>query len=145
MDGIWPPQPVTMGQPAIMRGIRMVPVTYYPLRWDEEQHEYVMSRGIEIDITSSGGEGVNEIIDSPAKPSHDFDILIDNLLVNPPRRDENHSYLPGGYLVVANDETPDAVFEFMDWKRRAGHQIDIVTFDPADTDVAQLKMQIQES
>ncbi|MCF7810130.1 carboxypeptidase regulatory-like domain-containing protein [bacterium] len=142
--GIYPPESVVMSQPMIMRGIRVVKLTLYPVRWDYASEEYVISQGLNVNIKNVGGQGVNEVESLDRQPSQGFDRMIDALLVNPPRRDDPVNYLPGGYLLVADDNYPDVINEFADWKFASGHPVQILTFDPGATDEVQLKEMIQD-
>ncbi|NQU04472.1 MAG: carboxypeptidase regulatory-like domain-containing protein [Calditrichaeota bacterium] len=144
-EGVYPPEPVVMSQPMIMRGVRIVKLTLYPVRWDSPNEEYLISQGFNVNISSTGGRGVNEVESLNRQSSQGFDRLIDALLVNPPRRDDPVNYLPGGYLLVANDDYPDVIDEFADWKFASGHPVQVLTFDPEITDDVQLKELIQEA
>jgi hypothetical protein len=142
--GIYPPESVIMSQPMIMRGIRVVKLTLYPVRWDYASEEYIISQGFNVNIKNVGGRGINEVESLDRLPSQGFDRMIDALLENPPRRDDPVNYLPGGYLLVANDEYPDVINEFAEWKFASGHPVQILTFDPGATDEVQLKEMIQD-
>ncbi len=143
-DGIFPPEPVVMSQPMIMRGIRIVKLTLYPVRWDAGAGEYLVSESIDVEIRNIGGQGVNEVIDRERIPSRAFDRMIDALLVNPPRRDNPLEYPPGGYLLVTNEDPPEGVTEFFDWKYASGHRVEILTFNPDVTDTDGLRGLIRE-
>ncbi|MDP8237656.1 MAG: carboxypeptidase regulatory-like domain-containing protein [Candidatus Hatepunaea meridiana] len=135
---------VVMERPMVMRGVRIVPLMIHPVTWDEVAGEFVVSYGFNITIKGVGGQGINEVETLNRTPSRDFDRLLDGLLVNPPRRDDPEFYLPGGYLLIANEDPPEAVDEFMEWKYRAGHPIDLLTFNPDETDTDELRDMILE-
>ncbi|NQT33728.1 carboxypeptidase regulatory-like domain-containing protein [bacterium] len=134
-----PVEPVVIGRPMVMRGVRVVPIWFYPVIWDEAEEEYVISDGFEVTIQSIGGRGINEVEVFDRPPSRDFDRMMDALLVNPPRRDDPEQYMPGGYLLVANENYYSAVDEFADWKHSAGHPVEILTFDPGATSTTILR------
>lgn len=144
-NGIFPPESVVMGSPVIMRGVRLVSLTLYPVRWDAAAGEYIITEEFDISIRNIGGRGINEVEPLDRQPSQGFDRMIDALLVNPPRRDDPVDYTPGGYLLVANENYPDAIDEFAEWKRSVGHPVEILTFNPEDTDELGLKEMIQET
>ncbi len=136
---IQPPEPVVMGRPMVMRGVRMVPLTVFPVRWDADAGEYLVSESVDVEIRVVGGRGVNEVVDRERIPSRGFDRMIDALLVNPPRRDDPRQYPPGGYLLVADENPPQGVAEFYDWKHQSGHPVQILTFNPDETDTDGLR------
>ena len=139
-----PVEPVVIGRPMVMRGVRVVPIRFNPVIWDEVEGKYVISDGFEVTIQSIGGRGINEVEVFDRPPSRDFDRMMEALLVNPPRRDDPEQYMPGGYLLVANDDYYGAVDEFADWKRSAGHPVEILTFDPGATTTEILRELIQD-
>jgi len=144
LDDIWPPEQMVMGQPVVMRGVRMVPLVFYPVRWDPTACEYVISEGFSADIKATAKPGINEVVPMNRRPSRGFDRMLEALLVNPPRRDQPEDYLPGGYLVVVNHFTADLVEEFTQWKRMAGHPVELLTFNPEEVGQVELKEMILE-
>jgi len=144
-NALFPSQPVTMSEPMIMRGVRMVALTFYPLQWDEANQEYVENVKFQVDIIAHHETGKNEVRNVNRQPSRGFDVLIDNLLVNPPTRDRGHQYyLPGGYLVVADENIPEAVQEFIDWKSHVGHRVDLLSVDGGVIEAEDLRNRIQD-
>lgn len=145
LSGVWPPEPAVMSSPAVWRGVRMVNVVIYPARWDAGAGDYILADEIETEIVNLGDVGENEVPDIRREPCRDYDLALRALLVNPPPRDESdEDYPPGGYLVVANVNPPDAVGEFVEWKRRTGHQVELLTFDPAQVGRVELKAMIRD-
>ena len=142
--GVYPESPVTISEPMIMRGVRMVMLSLYPVRWDADREEYILTDQFDISLETTGEPGRNEVIDIPRQQSPDFARMVDALLVNPPRRDEPEQSLPRGYLVVANEEAPESIHEFIDWKRRVGHQVDLLTFDPDAVGHVELRDRIRD-
>ncbi|MBM3326229.1 MAG: T9SS type A sorting domain-containing protein [Calditrichaeota bacterium] len=141
---IWPPAAVQLSRPLIARGVRFVQLMLYPVRWDAGRREYIVQDNFDIELVNTGGIGENEIRFPFRSQSRDFNRAIEALLVNPPQRDDDDEYYyPGGYLVVANDGYPEEVDEFCALKRRAGHPVRILTFDPGAMNRVQLKEQIQ--
>ncbi|MBM3329567.1 MAG: T9SS type A sorting domain-containing protein [Calditrichaeota bacterium] len=145
LRGVWPPEPVVLFDPVVARGVRFAQLIWYPVQWDAGRAEYRVSRGFSADIQVSPGTGVNEVPDIPRQRSKDFERAISALLDEDIRRDEpDEDVLPGGYLVVANENPPGAVGEFVEWKRRAGHPVELLTFNPLQVNRQQLKALIQE-
>jgi len=145
IDGIYPPEPLIMSRPMVMRGVRVVLLTFYPVHWDVASEEYIQVQSFTAEIKAVPGDGINEVESLNRRPSKGFDRMLDALLVNPPRRDQpDETYLPGGYLIVAGEDAPEAVQEFIDWKRRAGHPVELLTIDGNEIGVGELHVLIRE-
>ena len=142
--GVYPESPVTISEPMIMRGVRMVMLSLYPVRWDADNEEYILTDRLDVSIETTADPGRNEVAAIPRQYSADFANAVDALLLNPPRRDEPEQMLPGGYLVVANEEAPESVQEFIDWKRRVGHPTELLTFDPDEVGRVELRDMIRD-
>ncbi len=145
LTGLWPPQVAIMSQPMVWRGIRLVNLVIYPVQWDADAQEYVLNEGVTTEIIRGDGVGENEVVPGYREPCRDFDLAIRSLVVNPPARDDSdESYPPGSYLVVANENYPEVVDDFIEWKRESGHKVQVLTFDPQIIVRAQLKNLISE-
>lgn len=127
LNGIYPSEPVSISEPIIMRGVRMVALSFYPIRWDGTNQEYISIDNFQADISATPERGINEVQEINRCASKGFDKMLEALLVNPPRRDmPDQQYPPGGYLIVADEGAPEAVLEFVEWKRRAGHPVELL-------------------
>ncbi len=143
--GLYPAEPVQIGTPSIMRGIRVVPVTVYPVQYDALNKTFIHSSGIDVRIAARAGEGVNETPDINRQPSRSFNRMVDELLVNPPQRDNpDENYLPGGCLIVFDEEAPESVWEFVEWKRRAGHPVQVLEINGDELVPNQLRNVIRD-
>ena len=143
--GVFPLEPVTMKPPRIMRGVRLVELTYYPVRWDADRNQYLQSKGFTARIVVTSGTGINEVRAGNYNPSQGFTRLTEALTVNPPSRDNaDETMLPGAYLVVYGEGAPEEIFEFVEWKRRAGHRVELLEIDGENLEPDQLKDMIEE-
>lgn len=144
-NDLFPGQPITMSQPMLMRGVRLVLVTIFPLQWDRLNNRFNQITNIEFEITSTLEDGVNEVLVKPEHPSYGFDRMLDGLIVNPPHRDDPESSYPlGGYLIVANENTPDATHEFIDWKLKVGHTVELLSINGAEISHDELRESVRE-
>ncbi len=136
LQGLFPAQAVEMSEPMILRGVRVVRLTMYPVQWDAEHGEYIQNLGLEAEINVTPGVGINEVQPQPRCYSHDFQRLLDALLLNPPQRDNPDDPAPGGYLVVMDENAPPEVMEFVLWKRREGRHVETLQVQPAQPPAA---------
>ena len=64
---IFPPVVAEMDSPFIIRGVRMVKVTTYPVRYDFRTNEYLQYESIETEVRSIAGEAVSRRFSPPEK------------------------------------------------------------------------------
>lgn len=145
LHGVWPQEAVVISEPKVWRGVRLVNVVIHPLRWDAESHEYIRTEIGAIEIRSEGGIGLNEVEAIPRRPCGDFRRALEALVVNPPERDDPDEFdPPGSYLVVANHNPPAALNEFIEAKRKFGHPVELLLFDPVQETPGTIKELIQQ-
>ena len=122
-NGFWPPEPVVVSEPAILRGHRIVQVTTYPVQYNPTTGETRFNDLIQFDLVY-GGEGVNEVRDPRPKPSIYVNRVLQTLVVNPPEpsRDDllSGSYL---YIVPEVDGVDEALAPLLEWRNRQGHKV----------------------
>ncbi|MBM3329090.1 MAG: T9SS type A sorting domain-containing protein [Calditrichaeota bacterium] len=123
IDGYWPPEPVELSEPAILRGHRLVSLRFYPLQVNPRTGETRINDRIRISVRFDG-EPVNPVIDPRPKPSRSVQQMLDGIVLNPPppRRDD---YLGGSYLyVIPQVNGIDAeIAPLLEWRRRQGHRV----------------------
>jgi len=119
--GIYPQQDVLMGDEAILRDFRVVPVTIQPFRYDPVSGRTTVTTQVQLSIHCS----------NPSAPmtmrsaiSRSFDKLYRMAITNYDTilRDEDYTYQPRTLLIiyVANNNTDDMVNQIADWKRDKG-------------------------
>ncbi|NQT34411.1 hypothetical protein HQ587_04405, partial [bacterium] len=123
-DGFWPPQPVIISQPAILRGHRIVQVTVFPIQYNPATDEARFNDRVDFELVYEG-EGENPVLnpDRP-RPSRYTRRILEQLVVNPPEpgRDDllSGSYL---YIVPEVDGIEDAMEPLLEWRNRQGHKV----------------------
>ncbi|MBM3328920.1 MAG: T9SS type A sorting domain-containing protein [Calditrichaeota bacterium] len=132
VDGLWPPEPVVLGEPAIMRNYRIIPVTYYPLRWNPRTGELVVTESVDISLDfTSDRNRVNMIADPERiRPSESIDRLVQEMVINPPADDPRRDpAVQGGsvvYVFGTGQSWDQVVAEFaplIEWRRRQGFNV----------------------
>ena len=81
--GIFPAQIATVGEPAIMRDVRLVKVTFYPFSYDAEKRELHVYENISVEVVTSGRGGINTIENQKA-PSRAFTSIFESSILNYP-------------------------------------------------------------
>ena len=123
-DGFWPPEPVVMSEPAILRGYRMVQVTIFPIQHNRATGETRFNDRVDFELVY-GGQGRNPVEnpDRP-RPSRYVNRALQRLVVNPPEpgRDDlmSGSYL---YIVPEVNGVDEALEPLLEWRNRQGHKV----------------------
>jgi len=124
MTGFWPPNPVEVSEPAILRGYRILSVRIYPIQYYQQTGETKFNDQVDFELGFSG-HGANEVVnpDKP-RPSIYASRLIEAMALNPPApgRDDilSGSYL---YIVPRVNGVADAMAPLLDWRRRMGYRV----------------------
>jgi len=130
-DGFWPPSPVELGSPAIIRGYRLINIRYYPLQYNRNSGEMRYNENIDFSMIY---EGVGENIvtrPEPPRSSIYFYRALDQIVENPPphpNRDDLHS---ASYLYILPDANGvgAAMEPLIEWQKRKGHRVAVSTLD----------------
>ncbi len=137
---IYPPIAAEMSEPFIIRGVRIVKVTTYPIQFDPENNEYLHNENIRTSILYTNDEPVNPVL-VPIRRNRsqvflkfirDFAINGDIVGRDDPDLDEVNPYL-GHYLIVTHENCLEHIGEFIEWRRKSGYKVDIlIATDPED-------------
>ncbi|NQT34419.1 carboxypeptidase regulatory-like domain-containing protein, partial [bacterium] len=123
-DGFWPPRPITISQPAILRGHRIVQVTIYPVQYNPATGEARFNDRVDFELVYEG-EGVNPVLnpDRP-RPSRYIRRILEQLVVNPPAPSRDDA-LSGSYLYIIPevDDIEEAMEPLLEWRNRQGHKV----------------------
>ncbi len=141
-----------MSQPFVIRGVRFARITAYPVRYDAELQAYRFNPELRATIRYTNQTPVSPGRElSGRRISRDFaefiravavngdDILRDNGIFN------NALNPTGYYLVVTNELLLPFVAPFIEWRRKAGYQVDILSLpdDIARADAVGIKRMVQ--
>ena len=133
----YPPVIAQMSVPFIIRGVRMVKVTTYPVRFDPEENTYLHYDNIETEIRFTNDEPVNPVR-HPERRNRSLEFLkfIEVFALNGSeirRDDPDRDQLdrkPGHYLIVSHEACLAFVVPFIEWRRKGGYKVEILTFNP---------------
>lgn len=131
---IYPAVNAEMSDPVIVRGIRMVKLTVYPVQYDADNASYIIRRHITASIRETDDEPINPV-ELPARPqtSRQFIKYLEAIVANPediPRDDANGAPLYNGhYLVVTHTDALLWHLPFIEWRRKAGYRMDILRLE----------------
>ncbi len=123
-------QPVaTLGEPALARDLRVVPVTIQPVRFDAARQTIEVTTRIQIEVDFTGDDlrNVPRRHASTLPPS--FDRLYRDLVINYSGPRQGQTLLPGAYVLIAPDSPAvlTALEPLVEWRTRQGFDVHLVT------------------
>jgi len=131
-NGLFPAVIAEMSDPMVIRGVRFVSVTTYPVQFNIEANEYVIYDRIETEIQFTNDEPVNPVrVPVRSNRSQQFLKLIRNLAINGDqvcRDDPDLDREPenvGHYLIVVHENCLEHIADFIEWRRKSGWRVDI--------------------
>jgi len=138
-DAFYPDVLVRSGEPAIMRGLRVVPVQINPVRYNPVTRELRVAHRLEVQVHYEGSDPRNVPAGPPRPVSRAWADLARTMVVNYDETRNLDETLTGSYLVICEDD-PDLVSKvdslLVNWKRRKGHSVTRQTFTPPTTATA---------
>lgn len=133
-SGLYPAEPVMVSPPAIMRGYRLVKVTFYPIQYDAGSETFQSNTSIRVSL-NFGGIGFNEVSrpDRP-RPSQSVNRLIRSVVINPPEaplRDDGEEDGAILYIAGVSNEAAAALEPLLEWRRRSGRKVELLSLQNA--------------
>jgi peptidase C25-like protein/flagellar hook capping protein FlgD len=138
---------VRIGEPVIMRDVRLVSVTFCPFQYDAEQSELNIYENIKVEIEVSGRGGVNSKT-AIRKSSRAYDSIYQaTVLNNTETRGLRDDYQRASLLIVYPDYpgVGENLEYLRDWKEQKGFEVNMAsTGDIGNSNVA-IKAYIQDA
>jgi hypothetical protein len=120
---------VRVGEPALMRGLRVVPITFQPVRYDPSREALEVAGRVQVRVTFSGVDLRN----SPERPMpsipSSFDRLYRNLVVNYDGPRDGSAEVLGSYVLLGPDNPSliAALQPLVEWRTRRGYEVHLAT------------------
>ncbi len=121
-QGLYPESRITVGEPVIMRDIRMVPVTFHPFQYNAASKELIVTNNIEITLSISRSGGSN-LKTSDRKFSRIFENIYRSVVTNYDMIETRDlEYQAPSYLFIYPDDDQVEAYlqELMNWKHEKG-------------------------
>ena len=135
MGGIFPHTVAEMSEPIVIRGVRLVNITTYPIRYNYAENGYLHYENIETEIRFTDDEPVNPATHPIRRNRSQYFLkFIEGMAINADQvgrddpRDEEPPYV-AHYCIVTNENNLnfDSFGEFIEWRRRAGYKVDVIS------------------
>ncbi|MCF7920402.1 MAG: T9SS type A sorting domain-containing protein [Candidatus Cloacimonetes bacterium] len=145
--GIFPAQIAAVGEPAIMRDLRLVKVTFYPFRYDASKRELQVYHNISVEVITSGRGGVNTLENHKA-PSRAFVNIYESSVLNyaevAATRDEFQR--PAILFIYPNNNDVATNLNYLvDWKDKKGFDVTAAHTGTTGTTTTSIKNYIQDA
>ena len=126
-NGLYPPIVAEMSEPIVIRGVRLVKVSTYPVQYNFETNTYLRHEDIETEIRFTDDEPINPArVPVRRNRSREFLNFINALAINgdvvgrdDPDRDIEPEYV-GHYAIVTHESCLEYAAPFIEWRRKAG-------------------------
>ena len=141
--GLYPAQPAEISRPILIRHVRLVKVTVYPVQYNPRTQSYIERPEVGVELRFRDGEVINPAnVSFERIPSPQLQILLESLALNPaPRRDPRELVEARGYneyflFVIQDDidddiedDVNDLVARLVEWKRRSGNKVEMLRIE----------------
>lgn len=121
--------PATVGSPAILRDLRVVPLTFNPIQFNPVTQTMKVADRVRVDITFEGQnlENVRRSDRRSIPPS--FNRMYQELVVNYEGPRSGVSVEPGTYLLICPNDSGviSRLQPLLDWRERKGYKVQLVT------------------
>ncbi|MBU1708294.1 hypothetical protein KKB28_10340, partial [bacterium] len=133
-----PTQPVTMdnelrvnevarlGQPAVLREARIVPLTIFPVQYENEAEETNVLTQAEIIIRTGTDTGVNPLLNARGRVSKSWIPVYQSVVVNWQNIDGLDSPEEPHILIISPGNFTNELEDFVTWKEKAGYVVTVV-------------------
>ncbi|NQT34095.1 carboxypeptidase regulatory-like domain-containing protein, partial [bacterium] len=136
---IYPPVYAEMSEPTVMRGVRMVKVTTYPIQYDASDNSYLHREHIVTELRFTDDEAVNPAyVPVRRNRSANFLRVISALAINgdqvgrdDPDRGQEPPYV-GHYCIASHEGNVEYMAPFIEWRRKSGYKVDVLSI-PSNT------------
>lgn len=137
---------VKLGEPAIMRDYRLVPVIFSPLQLDTETgriNQYT-EINIKISVSDSGGRNCQS---RSRLLSRSFEPLYEAGILNYREMRQRDDYQQPSMIIVCPDsaEVIENLADLVNWKRQKGFKVTLITTAETGTTAEDIKDYIQEA
>jgi hypothetical protein len=130
-----------------LRGLRVVPVTFQPVRYDPAAGVLKVARVIRVDVSFEGIDARNAKQTQPRATPASFDAMYRELVVNYEGPSAELGVAPGTWVVICpNDAAVTTRLQaLVDWRQRQGYPVVVATTAQTGTTTTSIKSWIQNA
>lgn len=137
--------PAEVGEPAIMRDLRVVTLTFQPVRYNPAEGVLKVARTIRVEVSFEGENLVNTKIPTMQPIASSFDRIYHELVINYEGPTTALGVAPGAYILICpnNASVTTRLQPLLDWRERKGHTVRLATTSETGTSRNEIKSWIQ--
>jgi hypothetical protein len=130
-DALYPDVEVKAGSPALMRGIRLIPIQTNPVRYNPVTGDLQVAHRYRVTVHFEGTDLRNGPVRSVRPISRSWKKLMSGMVLNLDELDLDVVPM-GSYLLICEDNAAllNDLGPFVEWKTRKGHTVVTETFMP---------------
>ncbi|MFH1681574.1 MAG: C25 family cysteine peptidase [Candidatus Eisenbacteria bacterium] len=135
---------VIVGEAAMFRDLRVVPLTFRPVRYDPASRTLKVTRRLEVEVTIDGALPSKAAAQAkPIPPS--YDAAYEALVLNYETLFPSRKVAPGAILAIAPNTQAvlDSLQPWVEWRQRKGWPVTLVTTLETGSSASQIKSYIQ--
>ncbi len=143
---VFPSEIAWLGEPAIMRDLRVVQVTFSPFQYDAASHSLIVYSNIQVEVTVSGRGGINAKY-SQRKLSKAFEKIYEANTLNYDLVVTRDEYQKPSILFICNNNNDvlDNLDYLVEWRIQKGYQVSVATTTQTGTSTTSIKNYIQDA
>lgn len=143
VDALYPESIVDIKEAGIMRGHRLMQVSYYPVQYNPVSGKMRVHANVTFEVTYDGAdfaatERIQKRLDTPSLRA-----ALANTTINYAPSSRSTLPLPVGYLIVTAPEFATGIQQLADWKDYIGYDVTVATTNETGTTTTQIKNYIQ--
>jgi peptidase C25-like protein/flagellar hook capping protein FlgD len=144
--GIFPAEIAWAGEPAIMRDLRLLPVTFCPFQYDAGRQTLTVYSEIIVEVITEGTGGVNAKY-SDRKLSRAFEEMYKSNTLNYEEMCVREEYQVSTILFICDDNTSvqNNLAFLVEWKRQKGFNVVVATTAETGTTNTSIKNYIEDA
>ncbi|MBD3334062.1 MAG: hypothetical protein GF355_00935, partial [Candidatus Eisenbacteria bacterium] len=132
------------GDPAILRDLRVVPLTFSPVQFDPAEGTVRVVRRMRVEVEFAGVDLRNARQDNDRPMTPSFYNLYRRTVANFPEMEQSE-LVPGSYLIICpnNSSVVDLLQPLVEWRERKGNPVILATTAETGTSASSIKSYIQ--
>ena len=144
---LFPIELVELGNPVIMRDLRLVRITVNPLRYNPVEKELVFYPHLKISLNYSTGGSENILHSAAKKVSRSFKKFYEMSVINYPDLELDTDEEMGSILIIApdNQSVLDIIQPLVEWKTRKGFNTVVADLSQTGSTYNEIKAFIQDA
>ncbi len=122
-------EPAVVGEPAIARALRVVPLTFQPVRYDAARQTIEVATRVQVEVRFAGVDLRNTLTRQHTEIPDSFDRMYRAMVVNYTGEGRGRSASLGKVVIIApnNSSVISALQRLIEWRKRKGFDVVLAT------------------